>query len=119
MNVNDILDIIQAHAKWADDEIIARYRDAFDANPDVRHMAFARWIRDDMQATIDTLRQQLEQLTAELAAVEAERDAVIDKLDRLEATIDQLPGVKDEIYKLLEEWNDEEKDRWLYGSEGL
>lgn len=73
----------------------------------------------EMQATIDTLRQQLEQLTAELAAVEAERDAVIDKLDRLEATIDQLPGVKDEIYKLLEEWNDEEKDRWLYGSEGL
>ena len=45
---------------WDDNAIIAAYQRAFDRYPDVHHMALMCWIRDDMQAKLARLEQQLE-----------------------------------------------------------
>lgn len=52
---------------WDNDEIHARYKQAFERNPDVHIWALMCWIRDDLNADRQRLANEVEQLTAELA----------------------------------------------------
>lgn len=58
---------------WSDDEIIEQYKMAFGHSPDVHHMAFACWMRDQYETVLAERDERIRQLEAQLA--EAKGDA--------------------------------------------
>lgn len=52
---------------WSDNDIIARYRVAFDRSPDVHHMGFMRWMRDDYEQQLAQAISCYKELMAAIA----------------------------------------------------
>lgn len=90
---------------WDDDDMLARYKQAFEANPDVHLWAFMCWMRDELNADRQRLAAKI--VALEMRLVESRigelEGKVADLTTRLRianaanmALVDELEGGDDE-----------------------
>lgn len=93
----------QVGGVWSDDELITRWRKAFDKPSTVTELGFVRWVRNDLRATIDAQAAQLDKIGGMLDLYKADADNLLARIAESEREIGRLALVEVDNQRLVNE----------------